>query len=114
MEVITLMAKAENGAYEDYLDKNVVIMIRNGRYIYGVLKSYDQYHSITLNFATERIFLNNKYSEKRHGLIILRGESILLVGMGGHFDTQKLVQVDFNMLLAEIEATKTDPHNSVY
>lgn len=100
------MGGAEHCGYEQYLEKQVVVLLRNNRYIYGTLKSYDQYHSVALNYATERIFHENRYSERMHGLIVLRGENISLVGLGTALDTSGLMKADFDDLSRELDESK--------
>ncbi|KAI4291956.1 U6 snRNA-associated Sm-like protein LSm1 [Pancytospora philotis] len=102
------MGAPEYGAYETYLDKFVTVLLRNGRFMYGILKSYDQYHSITLNFAVERVFLEGSYAERKHGLIILRGENIALIGLGEQFDARRMQKTGFEELVAQIDRAKAD------
>lgn len=97
---------AEHSGYKQYLEKSVIVLLRSNRYIYGTLKSYDQYHSIALNYAVERIFHENRYSEKKHGLIVLRGENISLIGLGASFDTHGLIKADFDELAREVGECK--------
>lgn len=72
-------------------------MLRDNRYLYGVLKSFDQYNSIALNFATERIFHEDCYAERRLGLVSLRGENIVLIGICSP-DLRKLRKVEYDTL----------------
>lgn len=91
-----------NREFEVYLEKNIVILLKENRYLYGILKSFDQYNSISLNFTTERIFHKNKFAEKRLGLISLRGENIIFLGIGSP-DFRKLKKVDYDTLASEIK-----------
>lgn len=68
--------------FAEYLDKNVVVLLKDDTYLHGVFKSYDQYNSITLNYVLERIFHSDAYAEKRHGLMVIRGENIVFIGIG--------------------------------
>ncbi|KAK1349865.1 Sm-like protein [Hamiltosporidium tvaerminnensis] len=66
--------------FEEFLDKEIVIMLWDGRQIYGILRSFDQYNSITIQ-NTREIYIHEKlYSEKDIGLVIVRGENIILLG----------------------------------
>lgn len=91
--------------FEEYIDKEVLVLLRDDTYLYGIFKSYDQYNSISLNFTTLRIFHENKYAEKRLGLISLRGESIVLIGINKH-DFRKKQKVDFDILENELIKNK--------
>lgn len=97
------MALNTNSGYECYLERPVTIFLKNNRYMYGTLKSYDQYNSIALNYAIERIFYKNKFAEKSHGLIIVRGENITLVGSGTNPKLSNLQKMDFDLLADEVE-----------
>lgn len=66
---------------EMFLDKKVVVHMRDGKYLYGIFRSFDQFSNITLENAIERIFFENMFSERKVGLHIIRGESIVFVGM---------------------------------
>lgn len=70
-----------NREYELYLEKNIVVHLKDSRFLYGILKSYDQYNCISLNFASERIYTGKKYSENRLGLVSIRGECITFIGL---------------------------------
>lgn len=93
------------GEYEQYLEKSTVVMLREDRYLYGVLKSFDQYNSIALNFVTERIFHGNCFAERRLGLVSLRGENIVLIGTCSP-NFKKLKKMEYDTLLREIERNK--------
>ncbi|EJW04137.1 hypothetical protein EDEG_01573 [Edhazardia aedis USNM 41457] len=67
--------------FEEYLDRDVVILMWEGKYLYGKLRSFDQYNSITLENTIERVFNNGKYTERKCGLYIVRGENIVIIGL---------------------------------
>jgi len=90
--------------YELYLNKNVVILLKDERYFYGIMNSFDQYNSIALNFATERLFYENLFAEKRLGLISLRGESVIFIGICNP-TFSSLKKVDYDFLKAKIAKT---------
>lgn len=89
--------------YETYLESKVVVLLKGNRFLYGTMKSYDQYNSITLNFVTERIFHANFYAEKKHGLIVLRGENILFIAKCSAPLLDKLEKIEYEALKDKIE-----------
>ena len=95
--------------YEAYLEQSVVVMLRDGRYLYGTMKSFDQFNSITLDGVIERIFLDGQYAEKRHELFIIRGENIMMMGMGVLDAKDGLVQADFSVLRSRIQSLHAPP-----
>lgn len=70
----------DEAEFECYLERSVVVLTRHNRYFFGRMKSYDQYNTISLDHTCERVFCGGEYGERRHGLVVLRGENILLVG----------------------------------
>lgn len=91
--------------FEEYLDKNILVLLRDGSYMFGVLKSYDQYNSISLNFTIQRIFDGDRYAEKKLGLVSLRGESIVFIGICDQPLKYKQ-KIDYETLLRELGENK--------
>lgn len=91
--------------FENYLEKNVTVVLKDNRYLYGTFKSYDQYNSITLNFVVERIFYEDQFAERRQGLVVVRGESIVLIGLCTP-KLESLKKADFDILWEKIEKEK--------
>ncbi|KAH9411353.1 putative LSM domain-containing protein [Ordospora pajunii] len=98
--------------YEAYLEKSVVVMLRDKRHLYGIMKSFDQFNSITLDKVVERIFHNGKYAEKIHQLFIIRGENISIIGLGCFDIPSNLKMIDFDVLISEISASAQDNTHS--
>lgn len=82
---------------ESYLEKEILVLLKDGRQMWGTLKSYDQYYCLTLNFTTERIIHEDMFSEKRQGLVVIRGENIILIGKT-EFNCKNLKKVDYEYL----------------
>ena len=73
-------------------------MLRDGRKLIGVLRSWDQFgmalHVVFLNMlmrlsmianlvlqdTIERIFAQNKYADIQRGVFLVRGENVLMLG----------------------------------
>lgn len=65
---------------EDLLDRKVLVLMRDGKYFYGIFRSFDQFNNITLENAVERMFFEDMFSDRRIGLHVIRGENIVLAG----------------------------------
>lgn len=88
--------------FEVYLEQEVIVVLRDGRYLYGSMKSFDQFNSIALDQVLERIFHGNKYAEKRHELFLIRGENISMICLGSSHLREELVLEDFHVLSDEV------------
>ncbi|KAJ6441752.1 small nuclear ribonucleoprotein (LSM1) [Purpureocillium lavendulum] len=76
----------------DLTDKKLMVVLRDGRKLIGVLRSWDQFANIVLQSTTERIFAANPdsgasdaaprglYADIAHGIFLVRGENVLLLG----------------------------------
>ncbi|KAJ9099852.1 hypothetical protein QFC21_003855 [Naganishia friedmannii] len=60
--------------------EKVIIVLRDGRKLIGVLRSYDQYANLVLEAAIERIYHGLLYAEIPRGLYLIRGENVVLLG----------------------------------
>lgn len=88
---------------EVFLDKKAVVLMRDGKYFYGTFRSFDQFNNITLEDAVERVFFENMFSEKKVGLYVIRGESIVLVGVP-RSDLGALKRVAWNIIQEKMAA----------
>lgn len=75
----------------DLTDKKLMVALRDGRKLIGVLRSWDQFANLVLQSTTERIFAQDPASEGSdrptgffaditHGIFLVRGENVLLLG----------------------------------
>ncbi|KAI9896388.1 hypothetical protein N3K66_008560 [Trichothecium roseum] len=75
----------------DLTDKKLMIALRDGRKLIGVLRSWDQFANLVLQSTTERIFAPRQnmeggdapgglYADEHHGIFLVRGENVLLLG----------------------------------
>ncbi|KAL1992736.1 hypothetical protein VTN49DRAFT_3492 [Thermomyces lanuginosus] len=64
----------------DLTDKKLVLVLRDGRKLIGVLRSWDQFANIVLQDTVERIYAGNLYADIPRGLFLVRGENVLLLG----------------------------------
>ncbi|RFU26040.1 hypothetical protein B7463_g10296, partial [Scytalidium lignicola] len=70
----------------DMTDKKLMVSLRDGRKLIGVLRSWDQFANIVLQSTVERKFFAptgnspGLYADIPHGIFLVRGENVLLLG----------------------------------
>ncbi|KAB2579782.1 U6 snRNA-associated Sm-like protein LSm1 [Lasiodiplodia hormozganensis] len=64
----------------DLTDKKLMVALRDGRKLIGVLRSWDQFANLVLQDTIERIFVQNLYADINRGVFLVRGENVLLLG----------------------------------
>ncbi|EOO04308.1 putative lsm domain-containing protein [Phaeoacremonium minimum UCRPA7] len=79
----------------DLTDKKLMVALRDGRKLIGILRSWDQFANLVLQSTVERIFvppganppMGSGESQKRglyadipRGMFLVRGENVLLLG----------------------------------
>eukprot|EP00026_Physarum_polycephalum_P020176 Phypoly_transcript_22584.p1 GENE.Phypoly_transcript_22584~~Phypoly_transcript_22584.p1 ORF type:complete len:136 (+),score=23.95 Phypoly_transcript_22584:138-545(+) len=62
------------------VDKKLMVVLRDGRKLIGILRSFDQFANIVLENTVERIYVGNQYGEQHRGLFLVRGENVVLLG----------------------------------
>ncbi|XP_040574214.1 U6 snRNA-associated Sm-like protein LSm1 [Lepeophtheirus salmonis] len=62
------------------LDKKLMVLLRDGRTLIGILRSVDQYANLVLHRAIERIHVGNDYGDIPRGIFVVRGENVVLLG----------------------------------
>mmetsp|Transcript_11823 Transcript_11823/g.16023 ORF Transcript_11823/g.16023 Transcript_11823/m.16023 type:complete len:123 (+) Transcript_11823:429-797(+) len=67
-------------ALVEELDYKQLIMLRDGRKIIGILRSFDQFANLVLEGAFERIIVGDVYGDIPLGLYVIRGENLVLLG----------------------------------
>mmetsp|Transcript_2517 Transcript_2517/g.6468 ORF Transcript_2517/g.6468 Transcript_2517/m.6468 type:complete len:127 (-) Transcript_2517:498-878(-) len=67
-------------ALAEELDKKLLIQLRDGRKILGILRSFDQFANLVLEGAIERIIVGEQYGDIPLGLQLIRGENVVLLG----------------------------------
>ncbi|VDO01785.1 unnamed protein product [Rodentolepis nana] len=58
----------------------MLVKLRGHKCYIGNLRSIDQFGTILLSQACERIFVGEKYSDVHHGILMIKGENIALIG----------------------------------
>ncbi|PPQ64370.1 hypothetical protein CVT26_002077 [Gymnopilus dilepis] len=79
----------------------MLVILRDGRKLHGVLRSYDQFANLVLEDTVERIYHGNAFAESWRGLFLIRGENVVLLGEIDldREDDVPLKQVDYNILI---------------
>eukprot|EP01113_Clastostelium_recurvatum_P029030 TRINITY_DN3506_c0_g1_i1.p1 TRINITY_DN3506_c0_g1~~TRINITY_DN3506_c0_g1_i1.p1 ORF type:complete len:142 (+),score=30.58 TRINITY_DN3506_c0_g1_i1:172-597(+) len=62
------------------LDKKLMIVLRDGKKLVGVLRSYDQFANVVLQNTYERVYVGSCYGESYKGIYLIRGENVVLLG----------------------------------
>lgn len=91
----------EHCGFFDELDKKILVESTDGKIYIGYLRSFDQFGNLVLHRTVERIYDDSKFGEVPIGLLMIRGDSIFLLG---EFDeekdrTKKLIQVSEQEIL---------------
>ncbi|KAL1559179.1 Sm-like protein lsm1b, variant 2 [Salvia divinorum] len=63
-----------------YLDKKLLVLLRDGRKLLGILRSFDQFANVVLEGACERLIVGDLYCDIPLGLYVIRGENVVLIG----------------------------------
>ncbi|RAL42466.1 unnamed protein product [Cuscuta campestris] len=64
----------------NYLDKKILVLLRDGRKLLGILRSFDQFANAVLEGACERLIVGNLYCDIPLGLYVIRGENVVVIG----------------------------------
>ncbi len=64
----------------DCVDKFILVHLRDGKKLFGILRSYDQFANLVLHNAHERFYLaDGKFAEVERGFYLIRGESVVMI-----------------------------------
>ncbi|KAG6842622.1 hypothetical protein C0991_000148 [Blastosporella zonata] len=96
----SLIPFTTSGSLVDCVDRKMLVILRDGRKLHGVLRSYDQFANLVLEDTVERIYHGNAFAESWRGLYLIRGENVVLLGEIDldQEDDIPLQQVDWNTL----------------
>eukprot|EP00245_Coleochaete_scutata_P004752 TRINITY_DN17687_c0_g1_i1.p1 TRINITY_DN17687_c0_g1~~TRINITY_DN17687_c0_g1_i1.p1 ORF type:complete len:130 (-),score=25.50 TRINITY_DN17687_c0_g1_i1:841-1230(-) len=62
------------------LDKKLLVILRDGRKLIGILRSFDQFANVVIEAAVERIIVGDQFCDLPLGLYVIRGENVVLIG----------------------------------
>ncbi|KAG1783894.1 Sm-like ribonucleoprotein [Suillus placidus] len=96
----SLIPFTTSGSLVDCVDRKMLVVLRDGRKLHGVLRSYDQFANLVLEDTVERIYHGKAFAEHWHGLFLIRGENVVLLGEIDldREDDVPLQQVDYSVL----------------
>ncbi|KAH9804703.1 U6 snRNA-associated Sm-like protein LSm1 [Citrus sinensis] len=60
--------------------EKILVLLRDGRKLLGLLRSFDQFANVVLEGACERIIVGDLYCDIPLGLYVIRGENVVLIG----------------------------------
>mmetsp|Transcript_14219 Transcript_14219/g.32256 ORF Transcript_14219/g.32256 Transcript_14219/m.32256 type:complete len:145 (-) Transcript_14219:90-524(-) len=95
---------------EDNVDKQLLIMLRDGRKLIGWLRTFDQFANLLVEQTLERhiLYEEKKYADIYLGTMLIRGENVCLFGeVDGEGPQGGLVKTSLDYVLqreAEMEA----------
>ncbi|WWC66029.1 uncharacterized protein I303_108651 [Kwoniella dejecticola CBS 10117] len=69
-----------SGSLVDLVDKKVLVVLRDGRKLIGVFRSYDQFANFLLESCIERIHHKFDYADRDIGVLLVRGENVVALG----------------------------------
>ena len=58
----------------------MLVQLRDGRKIIGIMRSFDQFANIVLEEAIERVIVGKRFADVPLGLYVIRGENVVLLG----------------------------------
>lgn len=67
-------------ALVEALDKKLLIHLRDGRKLLGILRSFDLFANLIIERCVERLIVGSSYFDKVLGLQVVRGENVVLLG----------------------------------
>ncbi|KAJ1511422.1 SM-like, degradation of cytoplasmic mRNAs and positively regulates transcription initiation [Coelomomyces lativittatus] len=101
----------------DCLDKRILVILRDGRSLTGILRSYDQFGNLVFQDTIERIHVGEAYSDIERGIFLVRGENVVLLGeMDGELEDQlglNSVPIEAILLLQKQEAEKRQVYQKI-
>ncbi|TGZ57685.1 hypothetical protein CRM22_009891 [Opisthorchis felineus] len=62
------------------LGKKMMVYLHGGRVYFGFLRIIDQFGNVVLHQAFERIHVDKKFCDIPQGILMIRGENIILIG----------------------------------
>ena len=91
---LELYAFTTAAAIVGLVDRKIFVLLRDGRNVFGILRTFDQFANLVLQDAVERIYLDNdddedakndtaakpQYAQAYRGVFMVRGENVVMMG----------------------------------
>ncbi|EGV65671.1 hypothetical protein PSN45_003551 [Yamadazyma tenuis] len=104
------------------VDRKIFLLLRDGRNLFGVLRTFDQFANLVLQDTTERIYLDAegskslekpaRFGETYRGVFMVRGENVVMMGAVDidHEDEhlEVLQNIPFEAAEAELKAIQRE------
>mmetsp|Transcript_3242 Transcript_3242/g.7576 ORF Transcript_3242/g.7576 Transcript_3242/m.7576 type:complete len:125 (-) Transcript_3242:374-748(-) len=93
-----------------FLDKKMLVTLRDGRHIVGTLRTFDQYSNIVLVNSCERQVSGEMYADtKKSGVYLIRGENVVMMGeLDGKIEKSTMTRVSLKQLEEHSEKLKQE------
>lgn len=69
------------------VDRKIFVLLRDGRNVFGILRTFDQFANLVLQDTLERIYLPKesetspeRFAEVPRGVFMVRGENVVMLG----------------------------------
>lgn len=68
------------------VDRKIFVLLRDGRNLFGILRTFDQFANLVLQDTFERIYLQEegeapaRFGEVYRGVFMVRGENVVMMG----------------------------------
>lgn len=69
------------------VDRKIFVLLRDGRNVFGILRTFDQFANLVLQDTVERIYLPKveengpeRFAEAGKGVFMVRGENVVMLG----------------------------------
>ncbi|ORZ37323.1 hypothetical protein BCR44DRAFT_129392 [Catenaria anguillulae PL171] len=69
-----------SAALLDLIDKRVLVLLRDGRLLVGILRSYDHFANLVFQDTVERIAAGDVFGGIDRGVFVVRGENVVMLG----------------------------------
>ncbi|RLV91577.1 Sm-like protein LSm1 [Spathaspora sp. JA1] len=92
------------------VDRKIFVLLRDGRNLFGILRTFDQFANLVVQDTYERIYLEDqkKFAEVYRGVFMVRGENVVMMGeldIDREDDHLELMeQIDYKEAELELEA----------
>jgi len=104
----TVVNRGPSISLDSYLDKKVLLLLRDGRSFMGILRSFDHHSNAVLQGAFERVVVGHLYCDIPLGVFVVRGDEVILTGEVGKEEERLSLQHMTRVSMAEIKRARKD------